>query len=289
MEPKSPRTKIDSSELINDLLNDQCYASNKNWLISYLDVFVLVVMLMVTLVSLSEFKKQPKPTKQDQVKLIEAPQREAPKKNELKPTTPPSLVPPVIQPNTESPVDHSIEAVSEPEIIAPLQPSEKSADLLPSIEATPDKNLQLHDQLQEQIKNLGLENSFQVSFNQGFAELEIQDKVLFQSSAADLTPSGKELLAKLIPILTTSVGLILIEGHTDNKIIKTKQFPSNWELGASRANSVLHVLMANGIAAERLRAISFADTKPIADNSTPEGREKNRRVNIVVKVENQKP
>lgn len=288
MEPKSPRAKIDSSELINNLLNDQCYASNKNWLISYLDVFVLVVMLMVTLVSLSEFKKQSKPHP-DRSKLIETSAQDAAPKTEPKPSNT-SIVPPTnTQPNIELPISHTNEPVNNSVTPAPLEPIEKSADLIPNLQPLPDINRQLQDQLQEQIKNLGLENSFNVNFNQGFAELEIQDKVLFQSSAADLTPSGKKLLAQLIPILTSTVGLILIEGHTDNKIIKTKQFPSNWELGASRANSVLHVLMANGISAERLRAISFADTKPIADNSTPEGREKNRRVNIVVKVENQKP
>ena len=110
---------------------------------------------------------------------------------------------------------------------------------------------------------------------------------MFKSSEADLTASGGALLKRLTPLLKQSVGLILIEGHTDNIPIKTAQFPSNWELGASRATSVLHFLVLQQLDSSRLRAITYADTMPIADNSTPEGREKNRRVNILIKFSEQ--
>ena len=82
-------------------------------------------------------------------------------------------------------------------------------------------------------------------------------------------------------------GLIYIEGHTDNRPIKTAQFPSNWELGAARATSVLHFLASQQIDANRMRAVTYADTKPLADNATEQGRQRNRRVNIVIKVSEQ--
>jgi len=78
--------------------------------------------------------------------------------------------------------------------------------------------------------------------------------------------------------------LILIEGHTDNLPIKTPQFPSNWELGSARATSVLHFLTSQQLDSSRMRATTYADTLPIADNSTSAGREKNRRVSILIKV-----
>jgi chemotaxis protein MotB len=76
-----------------------------------------------------------------------------------------------------------------------------------------------------------------------------------------------------------------VEGHTDPVPISTLQFPSNWELSAQRATTVLRYLVRAGVPAERLRAVGYADTRPVADNSTPEGRAKNRRVALVVHLE----
>ncbi len=150
---------------------------------------------------------------------------------------------------------------------------------------TKENNLQ--QQLTKTIDEFGLNKDVSIKVTQGYAQLEIQDKVLFKSSEADLTASGGALLKRLMPLLKQSVGLILIEGHTDNIPIKTAQFPSNWELGASRATSVLHFLVLQQLDSSRLRAITYADTMPIADNSTPEGKEKNRRVNILIKFSEQ--
>ena len=145
----------------------------------------------------------------------------------------------------------------------------------------------LEQQLTKKIDEFGLNKAVNIKVTQGYAQLEIQDKVLFKSSEADLTAAGETLLKRLIPLLKPAVGLILIEGHTDNIPIKTAQFPSNWELGSSRAASVLHFLVSQQLDSSHLRAITYADTMPIADNSTAEGREKNRRVNILVKLSEQ--
>lgn len=295
MQPKTRKPKIDGSDIINDLLNAQQHVSGKNWLISYLDVFVLVVMLMVTLVSLSEFKKQTKKHEQTAAKIAEVipgPVSKTPKpvaREPKKPTVAPS------ESNAATPVIAAAKPLAIPLITAPsgADSTAKTPDpTLTPVIPPPVDNPQLLEQrlqteLNEKIKRLGLEQSVHMTVNQGYAQLEIQDEVLFQSSEAELTPSGKALLTHLIPMLKESVGLIMIEGHTDNRPINTKRFPSNWELGASRATSVLHFLISERLDSERLRATSYADTKPIADNATPEGREKNRRVNIVIKVENQ--
>jgi chemotaxis protein MotB len=75
---------------------------------------------------------------------------------------------------------------------------------------------------------------------------------------------------------------IRVEGHTDNVPISTLQFPSNWELSAARAASVVHFLMRLGVAPSRLAAIGFGEHRPVADNGRDEGRQRNRRVTIVV-------
>jgi chemotaxis protein MotB len=74
-----------------------------------------------------------------------------------------------------------------------------------------------------------------------------------------------------------------VQGHTDDLPIRgrlAERFPSNWELGGARAARVVRLLGEHGVAPTRMRAVSFADTQPIASNETPEGRARNRRIEI---------
>jgi chemotaxis protein MotB len=75
---------------------------------------------------------------------------------------------------------------------------------------------------------------------------------------------------------------ITIEGHTDDVPISNTQFPSNWELSAVRATTVLRLFAAAGIAAPRLTAIGYADTRPVEPNALADGRARNRRVSILI-------
>src|SRR5690606_42152546 len=75
---------------------------------------------------------------------------------------------------------------------------------------------------------------------------------------------------------------ILVEGHTANLPSNTPAFPSNWELTAARAASVVHLFMRQGIAPERLAVIGLGEYRPVATNETPEGRNANRRVVLVI-------
>ena len=79
---------------------------------------------------------------------------------------------------------------------------------------------------------------------------------------------------------------VLVEGHTDDVPIRSAQFPSNWELSASRAASVVHIFTRLGIDPERLAAIGYAENRPISDNTTADGRQKNRRVSLLIMADN---
>ena len=92
------------------------------------------------------------------------------------------------------------------------------------------------------------------------------------------------MLDKLVPLLARGGHTITVEGHTDNVPISTPQFPSNWELSAARASTVVRHLIARGIPADRLSAVGYADTRPLAANDTEAGRAKNRRVSIIIAV-----
>ncbi len=113
----------------------------------------------------------------------------------------------------------------------------------------------------------------------------IGDQLLFRSGEATLTADGLELLQALYPPLAGSDQPISVEGHTDNVPIANAPFPSNWELSAARAASVLRQLIELGLQPERLRAIGYAETRPIAGNDSIEGRARNRRVGLILHLD----
>lgn len=123
-----------------------------------------------------------------------------------------------------------------------------------------------------------------VSFieNTDFSELEIRSQVLFNSGAATLARSGESLLEKLVPVLMATDSLIFIEGHTDDQPIQSESFSSNWELASARATEVLQFFVIEGVAKEKLRAVSYGDTKPLVPNDSDAHRQKNRRVSILL-------
>lgn len=113
-------------------------------------------------------------------------------------------------------------------------------------------------------------------------ELEIKSSVLFESGEARLARAAVPIIGEIADILQTAANPIQVEGFTDNNPINTPRFPSNWELSAARAASVVHLLDRYGIQPDRMSAIGYGEYKPIADNDTEAGRQKNRRVVLVV-------
>jgi chemotaxis protein MotB len=160
-----------------------------------------------------------------------------------------------------------------------------ATDVMPG---QPQNTLPLHhgllpryDGLQHDIRALAL-SGVEASQSQEGVTLRIADHLLFASGQAALTPEGKEVIRKLLAVLNRFDGNISVEGHSDVLPIHTRRFASNWELSSGRAISVLHFLEQEQIAAHRLRAIGYADTRPLAGNETPEGRATNRRVELVL-------
>ena len=109
-------------------------------------------------------------------------------------------------------------------------------------------------------------------------------EVLFDSGKADLRKTASEKLEKVASVLGTTVRdlSVGIEGHTDNVPIKVSGWKSNWELSSARALSVLHYLTGNGISPDRLSATGYGEYKPVTSDDSKEGRQKNRRVEIVI-------
>ncbi len=115
-------------------------------------------------------------------------------------------------------------------------------------------------------------------------EVEMKSKMLFDSGSARLSRTAIKMLRDVSAILKPLPNQVVVEGHTDNVPIRTILFPSNWELSATRAASVVHLLGRFGIVPERMAAIGYGEYKPTATNDDEEGRQKNRRVALVIKT-----
>lgn len=113
-------------------------------------------------------------------------------------------------------------------------------------------------------------------------EVELDSNVLFRPGSARLQDQATPILARLGRILSKYPNEVRVEGYTDNTPINSVQFPSNWELSANRAASVIHWLVREGVEPRRLAAVGYAQHRPKAANVTAEGRKKNRRVVIVI-------
>lgn len=111
----------------------------------------------------------------------------------------------------------------------------------------------------------------------------LTDRLLFASGKATLSASAYPLMERIASLVNVDrVHPIAVEGNTDDVPIHTAEFPSNWDLSAARASTVVNFLISKGVGARRLSAIGYADQHPIASNSTVAGRAANRRVEIVL-------
>jgi chemotaxis protein MotB len=129
-----------------------------------------------------------------------------------------------------------------------------------------------------------LGNAIDVVINEQSVSFRISNELLFGSGQATLSASGPELIRKLAEVVKRNNYPLSVEGHSDNVPIQTRQFPSNWELSSSRATSVLRELVRDGVPPARLRAVGFADTRPLSPNDTTAGRAANRRVELVMEI-----
>lgn len=113
-------------------------------------------------------------------------------------------------------------------------------------------------------------------------QVEINASVLFDPGEAKLAPESDQALRALGALLKDDTHKIQVEGHTDDSDIATALFPSNWELSAVRASSVVRLFIESGVAPARLSAVGRAANIPVAANDTPEGKARNRRVAVTI-------
>jgi chemotaxis protein MotB len=113
--------------------------------------------------------------------------------------------------------------------------------------------------------------------------VDVAEQLFFDSGRADLKDTGKAVLKKVgEAVKGYEDKVIRVVGHTDNVPIKTKAFPSNWELSVARATTVVRYLQEVGVPPDRMVASGRAEYQPVAENDTADGRKKNRRIEITL-------
>jgi len=141
-------------------------------------------------------------------------------------------------------------------------------------------------QMQEAMKAELASKQVAIKELEGKLTLSMVEAILFDSGKAVVKADGKEALKKVAEVLKgTTDQDIIVAGYTDNVPIKgrlTRTFPTNWELSTARAISVVKILEADGVDPKLLSATGFSKYRPVAENDTPEGRAKNRRMEIIL-------
>ncbi len=188
-------------------------------------------------------------------------------------------------------IDKNIKSMASAEI--------ENKSLKEQIDNLEKKNTQDKEIVQEKVKKAEfsedqLKVALKQEIGQGLAEVQREkDRVVvtvgsagaFSSGSARLTRQARAIMQKIAKVSGKGAGQVNVSGHTDNvPLIFGGQYRDNWDLAAARASSVVQELAkANTIPPEKLQAISFGETKPIEQNDTRDGREKNRRIEIEIK------
>jgi chemotaxis protein MotB len=149
--------------------------------------------------------------------------------------------------------------------------------------AASQQNQSQYDQLVRNLTEEVKKGQLQVRQYKDMLTVDVAEQLFFDSGRADLKDTGKAVLKKVGEALKGYEDKVIrVVGHTDNVPIKTKVFPSNWELSVARATTVVRYLLETGIPPERMVASGRAEYQPVAENDSAEGRKKNRRIEITL-------
>jgi chemotaxis protein MotB len=146
-----------------------------------------------------------------------------------------------------------------------------------------DKRIAAYKQLQAKFRSLVDTGNVEVLFRNGQMVLKLPSGILFASGQAKLSPEGTTALTEVLAVLEPfKTRRFVVAGHTDTQPIKSKAFPNNWYLSTARAISVLEFMIDAGFPATNLAAAGYGEFDPIAANDTPQNREQNRRIEIIL-------
>lgn len=140
----------------------------------------------------------------------------------------------------------------------------------------------LQNELTSLFKEEGIDSSTTTYIDERGLIISMNNAILFDSGSAEIKPENENALIKIANTIDKLDSYIRIEGHTDNLPISNSIYPSNWELSSARAARVVRLFESCNIPSEKMVAVGCGEFKPVADNSTNEGRMRNRRIDIII-------
>lgn len=137
-------------------------------------------------------------------------------------------------------------------------------------------------EFEDGFEDLIFEQRVSVQKKDDWIEISLDDTVVFRSGGVEPVDDAFPIIEKIARIMKGHENAMLVEGHTDNMPIRSISFPSNWELSAARAASVVRYLTLEGISPGRMGAMGYGEFQPVVRNDTPNGRRRNRRVVLLI-------
>ncbi|MBU3135969.1 OmpA family protein [Clostridium gasigenes] len=142
---------------------------------------------------------------------------------------------------------------------------------------------QMYDNVKKFVEENDLEEVVEIINSERGIVIQLRDNILFETSSSILRGDSKEVLGKINSLIGSVPNQILVEGHTDNRVINTSKFPSNWELSVDRSVNVVRYFIENmGQNPARFSAAGYGEYQPVAANDSEENMAKNRRVDILI-------
>lgn len=243
------------------------------WMVTYADLMSLLLCFFVLLLSFAEIDLERFKQLAGEMSKAFGVQREVPAET--------------IPLGSSAVMDRFSPAEPEPTLRDEVrQTTTSERPLLDTHRARQEQRLEaLRRNLEEQLRAAIDEGGVKVARDGSSVVIRVNEQGSFPSGSAKVTPSFAELLSDLSDTLVEAPGSIAVRGHTDNVPIRSARYASNWNLSAMRSAVVANRLLQNeALAAERLTVTGHADTRPIASNDGAEGRARNRRVEIIIRL-----
>lgn len=250
------------------------HVNHERWLVSYADFITLLFAFFVVMfaASNSDQKKAGKIAQAVQVAF-----------KEMAVFTPTGKVVPLYEDgglpsDTKSVIGNAHSSFDSTQFVASGKQGEAAKSSIPRATIT-----EVKAQLQKVLKQEIEKNSVRLAEDSRGLTVSLAEAGFFDAGSAAMHPESLAVVDRIAETLRPQGYNLRVEGHTDNTPIHTAQFPSNWELSTARATFVLQYLIANtNIPPQQLSAVGYGEYRPVAANSTPEGRAANRRVDLVV-------
>ncbi|UTR12078.1 flagellar motor protein MotB [Evansella sp. LMS18] len=153
--------------------------------------------------------------------------------------------------------------------------SEKNNEEEPSLD-------ELLKKINKYIEENGLEEVISAARDKRGVLVILQGNILFDTASAEIIDEAFPVLEEVASLLNEVSNPVEVQGHTDDRPINTYRYPSNWELSGARASRIVRELIEESVDYSRLLSVGYGEKEPVASNATKEGRQKNRRVTIVI-------